>query len=142
MQLSSKFLILHRCSMTSYQIQIADFTGLPFDLCKTVLRQLHLLFVLWQESLRGILTETALDHLFNLKCFHAQQVQDHVVRETELRSQLGGLSENHLLQCPSGRCLILSTVRDDNITHCVKTSATCTTGHLGIFTRKEVTETL
>jgi hypothetical protein len=51
-----------------------------------------------QERLRGILGETALDHLLDLERLNSEQVENHVVGETELRGELIGRPEHHRME--------------------------------------------
>lgn len=51
-----------------------------------------------QERLRGVLGETALDHLLDLERLNSEQVENHVVGETELRGELIGRPEHHRME--------------------------------------------
>lgn len=75
------------------ETQEAEFCTYRFDL--------SLLF--WSQGLRCVLGETSLDHFFNPQCLNPQQVQNHVVRQAELRGKLVRGAEHHFCQ---GRLLL------------------------------------
>ena len=56
-----------------------------------------LLLVLREQLLCRVLGETALDHFFDAQCLDTEQVEDHIVCETELRLELRGRSEDHVV---------------------------------------------
>jgi len=59
---------------------------------------LHLLLLLGSELLGGVLRERALDHLLDAERLDTEQVEDHVVRQTELRRETVRHAEHHLLE--------------------------------------------
>ena len=103
-------------------------------LCLALLVRKHLLC--------GVLGEAALDHLFHLERFDTQQVEDHVVRQSELRSQLRRVSKHHLSQAGGRWCLITTRCDNDDGSNSVQTTSSSTTCHLGVLSRKQVSEVL
>lgn len=85
MQLLGQLLIRDACLLALLEIDIADVTRFSLDFFQVSFRQFYLFFVFRQKSLCRIFTKTPFDHFFNLQSFHAEQIQDHVVRQPKLR---------------------------------------------------------
>ena len=96
MEITSKSFIVHTRLMTPVKILITYFTWLTLDLLQVLHGYLHLPLLIWKQRLRRILAEATLDHLLDLESLDSQQVQDHIVRQTELRPQFGRIAKDHL----------------------------------------------
>src|SRR5690606_37561955 len=78
--------------------------------------------------------EAPLDHVFNLELFHAHQVQNHVVAQTELALETCGPSKNHPLQCWFfGN---FEAAVDNHYTTRIESTTSSSSTHLSIFRRE------
>jgi hypothetical protein len=86
MKVSCQSLVLHASLMAEFEVNITDITRLSLDLGQICFREFDGLFMLRKQGLCSVLTKASLDHLLNLERFDSKKIQNHVVRETELRS--------------------------------------------------------
>ena len=118
-----------------------------------------LLLILWHKSLSCILRETTLDHLLNSQRLHTEKVENHVVRQPELRLEFGRRPEDHevqntLLLPIHGPRSALRTIHSVRSTHLrqlvasdnddrsggVETTTAGATSHLCVFSWENLSE--
>jgi hypothetical protein len=122
-------------------LSVANWTGLALNLGQICLRNLHVLLVLREKLLSGMFREAPLDHLLNLKCFHSEEVENHVVRQPKLRAQFRRLAQNHVSKISSRRYIVrASRWYNNDRSDSIKSATPSSPGHLRILSRQQVSE--